>query len=80
MVRGILHLKKWSCNKFYLKKPLGIHYYCCNDAVPWLNEAKNRMFQCTMSFKIFEIHLDFVCLPAVRPGCARCTAPEISDS
>jgi len=32
-----------------------------------------------VNFKNFEIHPDFICLPAVRPGCARCTAPEISD-
>ena len=57
-----------------------------NDAVPLLNEAKTRIFQPTANFKIFEIYLHFVCLPAcqpaclpaVRPGCARCRAPEIS--
>ena len=48
-----------------------------NDAVPWLNEAKSQMFRCTVSFKNFEIHLHFICLlPAVRPGCSRCRAPE----
>jgi len=42
------------------------------------------MFQYRVNFKI---HLDFfcvpaclrVCMPIVRPGCVRCTAPEISD-
>ena len=36
-------------------------------------------FQPTGNFKIFKIYLYFVCLPsAVRPGCTRCRAPEIS--
>ena len=49
-------------------------WHCCNDAVPWLNETKSRMYRCTVGFKI---HLHFVCLPpAVRPSCARCRAPE----
>ena len=34
----------------------------------------------TANFENFEIHLYFVCQPAVRPGCARCTAPEISHN
>ena len=34
-----------------------------NDAVPWLNEATNRMFRPTANFEIFEIHLYFVSLP-----------------
>ena len=58
-----------------------MHWSGCNDAVPWLNEAKSQMFRSTASFKIFEIQQHFVCLPpAVRPGCARCMAPEISGS
>jgi len=55
--------------------------YCSNDAVPWLNKVKSRRFHYTVNFKnfkIFEIHRNFICLPAVRPGCARCAAPEIS--
>ena len=57
-----------------------MHFYCCIDAVPWLNEAKNRIFQCTVVFKDFQFHLYFVChlpacLPAVRPGSATCTGP-----
>ena len=62
-----------------------MHFYCCNDAVPWLNEAKSRIFRCTVIFKNFQIHLYFVChlpaclpatcLPAVRPGFAMCTGP-----
>ena len=55
-----------------------MHWLGYNDAVPWLNEAKTQIFQPTGNFKNFEIHLYFVCLPAVRPGCARCRAPEIS--
>ena len=59
-----------------------MHWLGYNDAVSWLNEAKTRIFQPTANFEIFEIYLYFVCLPAylpaVRPGCARCRAPEIS--
>ena len=50
-----------------------MHWLGYNDAVSWLNEAKSRIFQPTANFEIFEIHL-----PAVRPGCTRCRAPEIS--
>ena len=59
-----------------------MHWLGYNDAVSWLNEVKTRIFQPTTNFEIFEIYLYFVCLPAslpaVRPGCARCRAPEIS--
>ena len=52
-----------------------------NNAVSnWLNEATSRIFRPTANFEIFEIHLCFVCQPAVRPGCARCRAPEISHN
>ena len=51
-------------------------FYCCNDAVPWLNEAMSRIFRCTVISKNFQIHLYFVChLPAVRPGSAMCVGP-----
>ena len=71
---------------FIRKKPAGMHWLGYNDAVSWLNKAKTRIFQPTANFEIFEIYLYFVsqptrppaCLPAVRPGCARCRAPEIS--
>ena len=60
-----------------------MHFYCCNDAVPWLNEAKSRIFRCTVIVKNFQIHLYFVShlppaichLPAVRPASAMCTGP-----
>ena len=64
-----------------------MHWLGYNDAVPSLNEAKTRIFQPTANFENFEICLYFVSLPdslpaasqpAVRPGCARCRAPEIS--
>ena len=56
--------------------------YCLgyNDAVSWLNKEKTRIFQPTANFEIFEIYLYFVCLPAIKPGCARCRAPEISHN
>ena len=67
---------------FIQKKPTGMHWLGYNDAVSWLNEAKTRIFQPTANFEIFEMYLYFVCqpasLPAVRPGSARCRAPEIS--
>ena len=57
-----------------------MHFYCCNDAIPWLNEAKSQIFRCTVVFKDLQFHLYFVCLPAclppaVRPGSATCTGP-----
>ena len=71
---------------FIRKKPAGMHWLGYNDAVSLLNEAKTRIFQPTANFENFEIHLYFVSqpacqpagLPAVRLGCARCRAPEIS--
>ena len=63
---------------FIRKKPAGMHWLGYNDAVSSLNEAKTRIFQPTANFENFEIHLYFVSQPAVRPGCARCRAPEIS--
>ena len=84
----IVWLPEISCFKinlaisFIRKQPTGMHWLGYNDAVPSLNEAKTRIFQPTANFEIFEIRLYFVSLPAsqpaVRPGCARCRAPEIS--
>ena len=54
-----------------------MHWLGYNDAVSCLNEVKTQIFQPTVNF---EIYLYFVCLPAVRPGCARCRAPEISHN
>ena len=53
-----------------------MHWLGYNDVVPWLNEAKTRIFQPTANFENFEINPP--CLPAVRPDYARCRAPEIS--
>ena len=69
-------LKNKLYNRFYPKK----HLECISTAVMMLyldlNEAKSRIFQCTVVFKDFQFHLYFVCLPpAVRPGSATCTAP-----
>ena len=41
-----------------------MHLYCCNDAVPWLNETKSQIFRCTVIVNNFQIHLYFLCLPA----------------
>ena len=45
-----------------------MHFYCCNDAVPWLNEAKSRIFRCSDFFKIskFTCISSATCLPACR--------------
>ena len=56
-----------------------MHWLGCNDAVPWLNETKTRIFQPIVDFENFKINLYFTCQPAIRPGCARCRAPEISQ-
>ena len=54
-----------------------MHFYCCNDAVPWLDEAKSRIFQCKVILKIskFTCISSAMCLPAVRPSSATCTGP-----
>ena len=63
-----------------------MHFSCCNDAVLWLNKARNWIFQCTVIFKNFQIHLYFVCHPpatclpttclsAIRPASTMCTGP-----
>ena len=58
-----------------------MHFYCFNEAVPWLNEAISRIFRCIMIFKNFQIHMYFVWLPyachlpAVRPGPDTCMGP-----
>ena len=76
----ILCFKNQPCNKFYPKKPTGMHWLGYNDAVSWLNEAKTRIFQPTANFensKFTCISLP-ACQPAVRPCCTKCRAPEIS--
>ena len=53
-----------------------MHFYCCNDAVPWLNEAKVESFDVQWFLKNFQIHLYFVWLPpVVRPSSATCMGP-----
>ena len=44
-----LHFKNQPCNRFYPKKPTGMHWLGRNDAVPWLNKAKTRILQPTAS-------------------------------
>ena len=57
----------------------GMHFYCCNDAVPWLNEAKSQIFGFTVILKKFPnspvFRLPPACHPAVRPGSTTCTSP-----
>ena len=60
-----------------------MHWYCCNDAVPWLNEAKGQFFDLQWVLKLTcnlsACHLP-AWLPAVRPSSTRYTASEILDS
>ena len=80
-LQEILHFKNQPCNRLYLEKPTGMHWLGYNDAVSWLNVAKTRIFQPTAYFENFKNLPVFrlpACQPAVRPGCARCRAPEIS--
>ena len=78
----ILRFKINLAISFIRKKPVGMYWLGYNDAVSSLNKVKTRIFQPTANFENFEIHLYFVsqpaCQPAIRPGCARCRAPEIS--
>ena len=58
-----------------------MHWLVYNDAVSSLNKLKTQVFQPTANYENFEINLYFVSQPsqpAIRPGCARCMAPEIS--
>ena len=55
--------KNQPCNRFYPKKPAGMHWLGYYDAVSWLSEVKTQIFQPTANFENFEIYLYFVCLP-----------------
>ena len=81
---NICTLKNQPSNRLYPKNRLECIGKAVNDAVPWLNEATSRIFRPTANFENFKIHLYFVCLPAclpaIRLGCAKCRAPEISHN
>ena len=68
---------------FIRKKTTGMHWLGYNDAVSWLTKRKLEYFslQPILKFSKFTC-ISSACrpasLPAVRPGCARCRAPEIS--
>ena len=32
-----------------------MHFYCYNDAVPWLNKAKSQIFRCSVSCQFSDI-------------------------
>ena len=49
-----LCFKNQPSNKLYLKKPTGMHWSGCNNAVPWLNKAKTQIFQPTANFLKFQ--------------------------
>ena len=48
-----------------------------------VNKAKSQLFRSILNFNFFKNHVDIVCRPAsqpaVRPGCARCRAPKITQ-
>ena len=52
---------KTSFTIYFTRKTPGMHFYYCDDAVPWLNKAKSQIFWCTVIFKNFHIHLYFIC-------------------
>ena len=63
----IFHFKNQPCDRLYLKKPAGMHWLGYNNAVSWLNEAKNQIFPPTANFENFKIYLYFVCQPVSQP-------------
>ena len=76
----ISRFKNQPCNRLYPKKPAVM-----NDAVPWLTKRQVEYFDLQPTLKISK----FTCIssaswtdgqPAVRPDCARCSAPEISHN
>ena len=82
MASWIFVLYKTSFTIYFTQKPPGMHFYYCNDAVPWLNEAKSQIFRCTVIFKISKftcilsaICLPLACLPALGPSSTTCTGP-----
>ena len=64
---------------FIRKKPAGMHWLGYNDAVSSLTKRKLEYFSLQPILKILKSAcISSACQPAVRPGCARCRAPEIS--
>ena len=61
-----------------------MHLYCCNKSITFVKPSEVEIFHSKTNFKKIEIYLYFVCLPAglpaVRPGCARCMAPDFSHN
>ena len=55
-----------------------MHWYSCNNGVPLVNEAKSQLFQSIVNLKFLK--LTGFGLPAVRPGSARCMAPEFNTA
>ena len=53
-------------NKFNPKNSTRMHCYGYNDAVNLLNKAKCQIRRSVENSKNFEIHLNFVSLPACR--------------
>ena len=57
-----------------------MHWHSYNNALHLFNKAKCRLFRSIMNFKKIEGFRLPASQPAVRPGSARCTAPEIQHS
>ena len=75
----ISHFKINLAISFIRKKPAGMHWLGYNDAVSSLMKQKLEYFSLQPILKISKSTcISSASLPAVRPGCARCRAPEIS--
>ena len=61
MVSGQFHALKISLAIGFIRKT---HWLSCNDAVPWLNEAKTQIFQPTANFENQPVFR----LPASQPA------------
>ena len=65
---------------FIRKIPAGMHWLGYNDAVSLLTKRKLEYFSLQPILKISKSACILsACQPAVRPGSARCRAPEISQ-
>ena len=48
-----------------------MNFYCCNDAVPWLNKAKSQIFRCTVVFNDFPIFTYIPSATCLPPACRK---------
>ena len=55
-----------------------MHLYCCNKAITFVKPSEVEIFHSKTNLKFTCI--SSASLPAVRPGCARCMAPDFSHN